>query len=262
LVKEGAQIYSWLTEILTLRGSNPRDPRGAAHSGPSEGPTLQDANIPTLKLEDTESIISFFKNKLSKALAPIIGLVLAGGKSIRMKQDKGLIDYHGQPQREYVFEMLSALTDSSWYSFRKAQAESYNNMIYDTFKGLGPFGAILSAFRKNPNMAYLAVACDYPNLDKAALEFLISKRDPSKIATCFYNPETDFPEPTICLWEPRAYARLLYFLSLGYACPRKVLINSDINMISYRDEKILNNVNTPEEYRAQLENMKVQNRKR
>jgi molybdopterin-guanine dinucleotide biosynthesis protein A len=135
-----------------------------------------------------------------------------------------------------------------------------SHVIYDTFEGLGPFGAILSAFRENPNVAYLAAACDYPNLDKKALQFLISNRDPSKIATCFYNPETKFPEPTICLWEPRAYGRLLYFLSLGYACPRKVLINSDINMITYEDDKILNNVNTPEEYEAQLESMKIQNR--
>ncbi|MFT5737968.1 MAG: molybdopterin-guanine dinucleotide biosynthesis protein A, partial [Maribacter sp.] len=34
--------------------------------------------------------------------AKIYGLVLAGGKSTRMGVDKGLITYHGLPQRDYL----------------------------------------------------------------------------------------------------------------------------------------------------------------
>jgi len=67
------------------------------------------------------------------------------------------------------------------------------------------------------------------------------------MATCFHNPETDFPEPLITIWEPRAYPRLLEFLSLGYSCPRKALINSDVQEIDIPDLQLLSNVNTPEE---------------
>ena len=45
----------------------------------------------------------------------------------------------------------------------------------------------------------------------------------------------------------RALSRLLYFLSLGYSCPRKVLINSDIKEIDPPHELSLFNANTPEE---------------
>jgi molybdopterin-guanine dinucleotide biosynthesis protein A len=124
---------------------------------------------------------------------------------------------------------------------------SKENSIVDTFTGLGPFGGILSAFRYDPNCAYLSIPCDVPFIDESLIRNLIEHRDTSKVATCFHNKETDFPEPLITIWEPKAYSRLLYFLSLGYSCPRKVLINSDIKEIDPPHELSLFNANTPEE---------------
>ncbi|MGA0212736.1 MAG: molybdenum cofactor guanylyltransferase, partial [Flavobacteriaceae bacterium] len=76
---------------------------------------------------------------------------------------------------------------------------------------------------------------------------LVEGRNPNKLATCFYNSQTQFPEPLITLWEPKAYPVLLDFLSRGYSCPRKVLINSSIEMLTLEDEKVLFNANTPED---------------
>ncbi|MGK0365167.1 MAG: molybdopterin-guanine dinucleotide biosynthesis protein A [Saprospiraceae bacterium] len=225
--------------------------------GETEIPTwlrtqLEDSltNIPVFQLSDRLSIIAFFEKYL-KALVPSIhGLVLAGGKSVRMGQDKGAIDYHGKPQREYAFEMLDALCEKTFLSGRKEQVEEWKSqfpIVGDTFIGLGPFGAILSAFRENPNVAWLCVACDLPLLTEKAIKQLIAQRDPSKIATAFYNSDTKFPEPLITIWEPKSYSILLHFLSLGYSCPRKVLINSDVKVVRLMDESVLVNVNTEEE---------------
>ena len=86
-----------------------------------------------------------------------------------------------------------------------------------------------------------------PYLDKETIAQLVRDRNTSKVATCFYNPETDFPEPLITIWEPRAYPILLDYLAQGYSCPRKVLINSDIEMIKMADPIKMKNANTPEE---------------
>jgi len=85
------------------------------------------------------------------------------------------------------------------------------------------------------------------------LQQLIAQRDPSKIATAFYNSDTDFPEPLITIWEPKSYPILLHFLSLGYSCPRKVLINSDVKVVRLMDESVLVNVNTEEERKVHFE---------
>jgi len=179
------------------------------------------------------------------------GLVLAGGKSQRMGRDKGAINYHGKDQREYEADLLASKCEKVFISISDNQAGqeifSYK-IIKDSFTGLGPYGAILSAFREQPNHAWLTVACDLPLLTPAIIEKLVSSRNPSKVATCFHNPETKFPEPLITIWEPRAYPKLLEFLSQGYSCPRKVLINTDVEQIYVDQVAFMENVNDQKAY--------------
>jgi molybdenum cofactor guanylyltransferase len=209
-------------------------------------------NVPTFRLSETEKISQFIDNQV--VIPKINGLVLAGGKSTRMGTDKGLLNYHGKPQREFTYNLLENLCSETFISFRKNQENDENlPILEDTFLELGPFGAILSAFQQNPNTAWLVVACDLPLLDKKTLDILIEKRNPAKIATTFYNPATDFPEPLITIWEPKSYQILLQFLALGISCPRKVLINSDVEIIHLSNAEVLMNANTFEDFQ------KVQN---
>ena len=210
--------------------------------------------IPTIQSADIEKITKYIQADLEKNQPKLFGLVLAGGKSQRMGKDKGLINYHGKPQREYLYDLLGEFCEEVHFSCRKEQVEELTgfNTIPDTFEGLGPFGGILSAFRQNPNVAWLVIACDLPLLDKAAIEELVSQQNFSKNATAFRNPATDFPEPLITIWQPRSYSVLLQFLAQGYSCPRKVLINSDIELLEPKRPEVLKNVNRPEEFEEVL----------
>lgn len=201
-------------------------------------------NISVIALDDEAGIIGFLNEFLNTAIAPLYGLVLAGGKSTRMQTDKGYINYHGKTQRQYMFELLSPICDEVFIS---GKSKDESNIIEDTFIGLGPYGGILSAMQKNPNAAWLTVACDLPYLSAQTLNYLVDKRNPSKMATAFLDNDSKFPEPLITIWEPRAYPVLLQFLSQGYSCPRKVLINSDIELLTAPDVTEFRNINFPEE---------------
>ncbi len=207
--------------------------------------------IPTCSITDISTIVRFLKESLKNNLPVLNGLVLAGGKSRRMGKDKGKINYHGKPQREYAFDMLSGCCEETFISCRPDQSADPDlfgmPLIFDSFLGLGPFGAIASAFRENPNTAWLVVACDLPLLDKESIEYLIQHRDTSKVATAFNSPDNEFPEPLITIWEPRSYPILLSFLAQGYSCPRKVLINSEVTLVDAPDTRVLTNVNSPED---------------
>lgn len=210
------------------------------------------SNIPLLQSDDIPHIADFLLQQMQTARPPIHGLVLAGGKSQRMGRDKGLLNYHGKAQREHVGDLLQNVCDKVFLSCRPEQAagiESNYELLADKMLGLGPFGAIVSAFQHNPNVAWLVVACDLPLLDIDTLQFLTSNRNTSKIATAFHNPATDFPDPLLTIWEPKAYLALFQFLVQGYSCPRKVLINSDIELLTVPDVRVLENVNKPEEYK-------------
>ncbi|MEL6866163.1 MAG: NTP transferase domain-containing protein [Bacteroidota bacterium] len=206
--------------------------------------------IPVLALSESQQIATWIDQQMQQAKAPLSGLVLAGGKSQRMGQDKGLIKYHGKAQRAHLFDLLDPYCESTYYSCRPDQRQEFADLphITDSFSGLGPYGAILSAFREQPDHAWLIVAVDLPFVDQQALQQLTDQRDTSKVATAFHNPATQFPDPLITIWEPRSYPLLLQFLAQGYSCPRKVLINSEIQLIEAPQAEVLMNVNKPEDY--------------
>lgn len=202
-------------------------------------------SCPVIRMSDIDAIAALVAKTVE--IPTINGLVLAGGKSTRMGVDKSQIIYHsGATQEDHMAAQLKHCV-SDVYLSKKSVDNPADHVIIDSFMALGPFGAILSAFRRQPNTAWLVAACDQPLLQREHLQILVEQRDPSKVATCYYNPETDFPEPLITLWEPKAYPIMLQYMALGNSCPRKVLINSDIHMIKVVDTDFMRNVNTPEE---------------
>jgi molybdopterin-guanine dinucleotide biosynthesis protein A len=205
------------------------------------------SDIPQMKLQDVDGIALLLERDLEAARPPLYGLVLAGGHSARMGEDKGLIQYYGMPQREYLAGLLQPLCQEVFTSCRAEQADEVLNPLPDTIEGLGPFGGLLSAFRRYPDVAWLVIACDLPLLDEETIMDLIQHRNTSKIATAFNSPTEGFPEPLIAIWEPRSYPVMLQFLAQGYSCPRKVLINSEVQLLDAGAPQALRNVNTPEE---------------
>jgi molybdopterin-guanine dinucleotide biosynthesis protein A len=205
--------------------------------------------IPVLKLVDIEQIVAFFSTKLAQAKPVLNGLVLAGGKSQRMGFDKGTVNWYGKEQRYFMADMLKTFCHKVYISRSsdKQEIDQTYPVITDTFLNLGPLGAILSAFREQPDCAWLIVACDLPLLNKETLGYLVKDRDTASIATAFQSPDNEFPEPLITIWEPKSYPVLLSFLAQGYSCPRKVLINCDPKLLKAPDTDALTNVNTPDE---------------
>ena len=183
------------------------------------------------------------------------GLVLAGGESTRMGSDKGQMDYHGMPQREYLLRLLKAHTSEAYISCRPGQiSDSILPLIEDTYTDLGPFGGILSAFAFDPHAAWLVVACDFPLLDHLAISQLVEERDTSSIATRFLDTHTLMPEPWITILEPKIFPILQDYHSRGRSSLRGILVDFNSALIRAKDPNVLLNANTPEE-EAQIRKM-------
>ena len=208
--------------------------------------------IPQYELSDIENITNHISELIAKTIPNIKGLVLVGGKSTRMGTDKSQLNYFGKPQKNHVKELLENNKLKTYYSVRdlstalKVTSENENE-IHDTFLNLGPFGGICSAFQKDPNTAWLVLATDLPFVNTELIELLLSKRNPSKIATAIKGKGKEFVEPLITIYEPKAYPILLQYLAQGYSCPRKPLINSDVEIVEV-DDDLIRNINTQEEF--------------
>ncbi len=206
-------------------------------------------NLLCYHIDDVTKISKHIENLIKEKIAPIQGLVLAGGKSIRMGTDKGTLNFYGKKQRDVAIELLEKHHLKTFLSVREEQEIEIENKITDTFIGLGPFGAICSAFQKNPNVAWLVLATDLPFVNDVVIQLLLQQRDASKAATTIKGKSKQFPEPLITIWEPKSYTLLLNYLAQGYSCPRKVLINSDVKIVEVDDE-FIRNINTPEDFKA------------
>ncbi|WP_205500821.1 NTP transferase domain-containing protein [Rufibacter psychrotolerans] len=181
----------------------------------------------------------------------IFGLVLSGGQSSRMGQDKGLIPYHGISQRQHLYQLLQPFCSKVYLSVRPGQENQVEpdlNYLVDTHDLRGPINGILSALRQHPTAAWLVVACDLPLVTPNTLDKLVIERDTSKVATAYAQNGSDLPEPLLAIWEPQAYEPALAFTQTGKTCPRKFLLNTNIKLIHPADDEELYNANSPEEY--------------
>lgn len=220
--------------------------------------------IPIYGIGEAEKITNHVAMLVQQTIPQIKGLVLTGGKSTRMGTDKSKLNYHGKSQKEYIKELLENQEFETYYSVRnkknvtssppyrrtgEVEKPSLANEIEDTFFNLGPFGGICSAFQQDPNAAWFVLATDLPFVDEDLVKLLLEKRNPAKVATAVKGKSKQFPEPLITIFEPKAYPVLLQFLAQGYSCPRKMLINSDVEIIEVEDS-LIRNINTPEEYKV------------
>ncbi len=183
------------------------------------------------------------------------GLVLAGGQSSRMGQPKSLLQYHGKPQYQHVAEILSGFCERVFISCRAEQQSLFKGVetILDSnsYGDIGPLNGVLSAFQLSESSltSWFVIGCDYPFLGKSDLEQLVEARNPDCLATVFLNPDTQFPEPLLGIYEAAAGPLLQEWLQMGNESLRRFLEKNEVQMVIPQQPKCLKSVDTPEEMR-------------
>jgi cyclic pyranopterin phosphate synthase len=179
---------------------------------------------------------------------PLYGLVLTGGKSSRMGEDKALINYKGTPHGQYTFDILSKFCEKVFLSSKENQwkGSPLENLPTITDQFDGPIGGILSAFEAHPDVNWFIVACDLIHFNEKTVEKILSHAE-DKVAVCFKNKEKGFPEPLCALYSPKAKDLFKNALSQDITCPVKVLRKADLTLLDQNPEINLANINTPEE---------------
>ncbi len=189
-------------------------------------------------------------------IAPLYGLVLAGGRSTRMQRDKAALHYHGRTQLEWAMALLGPYVERAFVSVRPDQAHDPVRakfaQILDRHDNLGPIAGIVAAQAAHPDVAWLVLACDLPYLKASVLEHLLHSRQPLRQATAYRSSHDGLPEPLCAIYEPASRPVIAAYVGSGRQCPRKFLIKADVNLLEQPNPRALDNVNTPEEYSAAL----------
>jgi molybdenum cofactor guanylyltransferase len=189
--------------------------------------------------------------------APLYGLVLSGGRSARMGQDKAALRIGGRTQLERTMALMAPHVERAFVSVRPDQRDDSLRggfeQIADTRANLGPIAGILAAQERFADKAWLVLACDLPLLDAATLAFLLRARAPQRLATAFRSSHDGLPEPLCAVYEPASHRSLLAYVEAGRQCPRKFLIGAgDVELIDEPEPRALDNANTPEEHASAM----------
>jgi molybdopterin-guanine dinucleotide biosynthesis protein A len=184
---------------------------------------------------------------------PLYGLVLAGGRSTRMRRDKGSLEYRpGETQISVAMKLLEGRVSRAFLSVRSEQSQEQARVSYpqivDRGDVEGPIAGISAAQAEHPGAAWLVVACDLPFLDAATLDHLLAARAPDADATAFRSSHDGLPEPLCAIYEPRAAGKIRAHMDAGKSCPRKFLLNADTRLLDQPNPRALDNVNTLDEY--------------
>lgn len=138
-------------------------------------------------------------------VCPVVGVVLAGGLSSRLGEDKVRLSLHkdGKDMLAHTVTLLSACVQEVLVSCR-AGAELPYPCIPDELEQQGPFGALYSILRRVPQPV-LVLSCDLPFMNRTTLERLLTARTartPGTIMTTFQQVETGYIEALVSIYEP------------------------------------------------------------
>lgn len=199
-----------------------------------------------------EPVTASPSRRAGTAAAPVYGLVLAGGRSTRMRRDKAALEYAGRNQLERAVELLTHRVERVFVSVRADQTgdplRARFAQIVDSGEVEGPIAGIIAAQARHPEVAWLVLACDLPLLDEVTLEHLLHSRHPGRQTTAYRSSHDGLPEPLCAIYEPSSREALRAYVASGRDCPRKFLVGTDTVLLDQPEPRALDNVNTPTEY--------------
>lgn len=104
----------------------------------------------------------------------ITGVVLAGGKSERMGEDKGLMPFRGKPLVAYPLQLMEQFCSEILISAHNQAYTSFGYpVVADQVSGLGPMGGLYSCMLSSANDLHLFLSCDMPLISPAIIRLML-----------------------------------------------------------------------------------------
>ncbi|GHC46452.1 NTP transferase domain-containing protein [Roseibacillus persicicus] len=179
---------------------------------------------------------------------PVKALLLIGGKSRRMGRDKASLVFEGKSLLDRTLEVVTPHIGDVYLSVAHDDERSFSQpVIADLSPDPGPLGGLQAAFAKDPDTAWLVIACDLPLFDEATLLHLLENADPSQAASCFLNRLDGRAEPLCTLYQPSAAKQLADYLAADRRCARKFLESLSPQTFPLPNPLALDNANRPEQ---------------
>jgi len=182
--------------------------------------------------------------------APIFGLILAGGESSRMGENKAQLIYHDRPQWAYASQLISPYCRNVYFSLKYEEQIpdiDPSQVLIDHSLGMGAVSGLLAAFEREPDAAWLVLGVNMPGVDRALINRVFRQRNPERDATCLMVDGR--PEALLSIWEPACGSKLKEYAHRGKNSLRKFLEEQQLQAVELDSSMSfkLDSIDTPEE---------------
>ena len=184
---------------------------------------------------------------------PATAIVMAGGSSTRMGQDKSLLPIEGHPMIQHVCdqlhdhfdEVIVSANDPSKYAFLELR------VVPDRKPGMGPLMGLASTLATATHELALAVACDIPNIDiNLAHRMLNLAPDHDVVVPRTATSDGVRMEPLFAVYRKSTTDRMFELIEQGERRIRRLFDNDRVRFVDLEAEASPENLNTKEDYRT------------
>src|SRR5690625_1148836 len=107
----------------------------------------------------------------------VTGIILSGGKSSRMGENKSLLTLGNKKIIEHIYTELKSCCDEIVIVANDPSAYTFltSNIVSDRFPGKGPLAGLEAAFSHQKADAYIVSACDTPLIKREVYRHLFSR---------------------------------------------------------------------------------------
>lgn len=190
----------------------------------------------------------------------LTGIILSGGKSSRLGEEKGLAGFNGKPLVAHAIEVLKPLCGKLVISANNQLMEYKKfgyEIIQDEFEGIGPMGGILSCLKKSESRFNLVLSCDTPFVNTALFYYLLNEAEHYQIVVPRHD---DFIEPLCSIYATNVLWELQHSVESGNFKMHDFFKKADLKAIDitsdlpfYSDDLFVN-INTQKELKGLSKN--------
>lgn len=182
----------------------------------------------------------------------ITGIVLAGGRSTRMKMDKASLLRGNSTLLEIVVNELRQVCNQIIIVSGEKQYRQLNcQVVSDIFKDCGPMGGIYTGLYHAQTPYSMVVACDMPFFKGELAGFLLERSAGYQVVV---PKDGIYYEPLAALYHESCKPVLLNMLDMGQKKITDAYIQLKINQVPVEDIRkagmgnVFMNINTPDDW--------------
>ena len=181
-------------------------------------------------------------------LEKVTAIIMAGGKSARMKSDKLLLPVNGIPLIQHVYNQIKNYFSEILISSNYISNYSFLNVkiVQDKIPGCGPLMGIASAMDSSANDINFVIAGDIPEIDKDLMLSIIEQcRNYDGVIPV--NSKNQY-EPLFAVYKKSMLSTIFKHLSEGKYKITDCLKNFNIKYMKHKKINRLININDINDY--------------